>query len=165
MLRWILLGNACIVISCLAAQQEANSDGPPDGLYHVVETFAKRPSELDNTVQYDYRMVDSSAQEARYIRIDLDNYIPLQLAQPPERVIQEDGRSNLHLTLTRKAKCRMRKLTGRWVGARVCLVIGGEAVTMHKVREKITGGQIQVTRCTDDACEQLFYELRDNVED
>jgi hypothetical protein len=104
-------------------------------------------------------------QSTRFIRIDLDDYIPLALAQAPGKVQQADGRYNLILTLTRKAKRKMRRLTGQWVGGQVCLIIGGEAITMHKVREKIIGGRIQVSRCTDDACEYLFYELSDNVQD
>jgi hypothetical protein len=45
----------------------------------------------------------------------------------------------------------------------VAIVVGGEVLTMHKIKEPITSGQLQISRCNDNACELLYVRLRDNV--
>lgn len=45
----------------------------------------------------------------------------------------------------------------------VALVIDGDALTMHKIKEPLTSGQLQITRCNDNACERLYITLKDNV--
>ena len=42
-------------------------------------------------------------------------------------------------------------------------MINGQAVTLHIIRMPITEGKLQVTRCTDHACEKLLVALKDNV--
>jgi len=44
-------------------------------------------------------------------------------------------------------------------GGRMAMVIDGEIVTLHKVRSVITDGKVQITRCTDNACEVLRSKL------
>jgi hypothetical protein len=35
----------------------------------------------------------------------------------------------------------------------------GEIVTLHKIRTVVTGGKLQITRCTDDACVVIRAKL------
>ena len=67
------------------------------------------------------------------------------------------------LTLTDSAKDRLANFTGDHINDWVALVIDGNAVTMHKIRERIEDGRLQITRCTDNACAMLFVALQDNV--
>lgn len=140
---------------------------PEDGLYHVSVAYTDPTSQETPSgtvlVRYNYRFVDSTAQSIKLIAIDTAEFVPLMLQTTPDTIRQADARYRLILTLTKPAKRKLRKLSKQWVDTHVALVVGGEAVTLHKVREQITGGRIQVTRCTDDACEYLFYTLRDNV--
>ena len=46
---------------------------------------------------------------------------------------------------------------------KVVLVIDGEALTIHKIKEPLTSGLLQITRCNDNACEKLSLVLKDNV--
>jgi hypothetical protein len=39
------------------------------------------------------------------------------------------------------------------------MVVDGEIVTVHKIRSIITGGKVQITRCTDNACEVIRSKL------
>ena len=138
-----------------------------DGIYHVIEAFETTPGESmapRTILEYNYRIVDSTAQSYKFVHIDEDNYVPLKLDKEPDRVLQDDGRSRMILTLEKGGKKQLKKLTKKFTGQRVAVVIDNEIVTMHKIREPITGGKIQITRCTDNACEYLIMELRDNVE-
>ncbi|MDX1477178.1 MAG: hypothetical protein R3301_05700 [Saprospiraceae bacterium] len=150
-----------LVISAGAAQ----STLLPDGVYVVKEVYRAHPGPDNDPamVTYNYRIVDSTAQTYRYLRVERRHFVPLQLDRAPERVRQADDRSHLFLTLDGKSRKRLKRLTRKHTGGRVAIVIGGEAVTMHKIRTPITGGRLQITRCTDDACNYLFLELRDNV--
>lgn len=68
------------------------------------------------------------------------------------------------LTLTEGASERLADFTEVHINHRIALVIAGDAVTIHKVRTRIEGGKLQITRCTDNACSFLFVALQDNVE-
>ena len=139
----------------------------PDGIFLVIatdtDTTAAAFDGTTHTVKYDYAIVDSVSQSSRYLTIARDIYVPLVLAKAPDRIIEEDDRSRLFLTLTRKAGRQLKKMTGKYTGYRIALVIGEKAVTMHKIREPIKGNGFQITRCTDNACEHLFFKLRDNI--
>ena len=66
--------------------------------------------------------------------------MPLDLAETPS---EEPGR--LLLTFTAGAAKKLASFTEKSVGKRVALVIGGEVVTIHTVRQAIAGGKLQVS--------------------
>ncbi|MDX1406765.1 MAG: hypothetical protein R3330_01495 [Saprospiraceae bacterium] len=151
---------------CLAFALRGQADQLPDGVYPVVNAYQQDPAISDSStrvISYNYRIVDSTAQSDRFLEVVVKDYAPLHLDRAPERVRQADDRSHLFLTLDRRAGRQLKRLTRKYAGGRVAMVIGGEAVTMHKIRTPITGGRLQITRCTDDACNYLFLELGDNV--
>lgn len=39
------------------------------------------------------------------------------------------------------------------------MVVDGEIVSLHKIRRVITGDKLQITRCTDNACEVIRAKL------
>jgi len=51
------------------------------------------------------------------------------------------------------------------VGKQITIVLGGEVVTMHKVREVIEGGDVQITSCAPGAAEYLLEQLRAHYKD
>jgi len=67
------------------------------------------------------------------------------------------------LSLTPAASEILKNIFGKECDEKVVIVVGGEALTMHKIREAITSGQLQITRCSGNACEKLFIMLKDNV--
>jgi preprotein translocase subunit SecD len=50
-------------------------------------------------------------------------------------------------------------LTREQRGKQIAIVLGGEVVTMHKVREAIKGGEVQITSCAAGAAGYLLKEL------
>ena len=70
----------------------------------------------------------------------------------------------LGISLTPSASELLEAFTRDHLGQRVAVVTGGEVITMHKIKEVIKGGKIQISRCGDRGCEILFQELEDNID-
>ena len=147
----------------------ANETPLPDGMYWLRQT--EQDSVLKESIpdavmiRYSHHFVDTTeTDQPNQLWIDTTDYVPLSLSQAPDSIPQEDRGVKLMLTLTEHASEHLASFTGEHVNDRVALVIDGEAVTIHKIRERITGGKLQITRCTDQACSFLYVALQDNVE-
>jgi hypothetical protein len=109
--------------------------------------------------------LDSADMRTGGVVLDTDEYVPIRLSAPPDTAHHEErNNTKLMLDLTRESGDALEDFTGRNLGRRVAIVIGGQVTTMHGIKAKITGGKLQITRCTDNACEKLYYELKDNVQ-
>jgi preprotein translocase subunit SecD len=95
--------------------------------------------------------------------IDTTEYVPLELDKAPVSEAQTEQKKKLMLSLTPSASEILKNFSSRHVMQKVVIVVNGEALTMHKVREPITSGQLQITRCTDNACEKLYIMMKDNI--
>lgn len=85
--------------------------------------------------------------------------MPLILAGPPDARTDGGGRTLLGVTLARDQVKRLEDFTRAHLDGKVAIVIGGEIVTIHKVRSVIQDGKAQITRCNDDACKTLLLRL------
>jgi len=94
-----------------------------------------------------------------YVAIDPKDYIPLIIEGTPEMKSDGQGKSILTVFLTRQNAERAEAFTRAHLGDRIAMVVGGEIVTLHKIRSVITGGKLQITRCTDNACEVIRSKL------
>ena len=98
-----------------------------------------------------------------YLVVRTDAFVPLRLAKAPETENQEDNRKRLMLKLTDDASLQLAEFTKEYLDQHTAIVVDGQALTMHKIRSVIEGGKMQITRCTDNACEFLYEQLSDNV--
>jgi hypothetical protein len=157
MKRIAILAAVIFLISC--GPTNNNVQTLKDGTYLLAEDSESGPNLLD--IEFHPEFLEFN-EESPKLRIDTSEYAPLILAQAPDTLNQPDNRKHLLLTLTPGAGDELSEFTGRNVGGRVAIVIGGMVVSQHKIRERIEGGKLQITRCTDNACEKIFYELEDN---
>lgn len=139
-----------------------------DGLYLVnrIDTIAGQTSELsvnETDVYFSKMFEEYNTDEFARIIIDTTQYVPLELESAPKTEQQTEDKKKLLLTLTKEASQRLESFTTEHLMKMVTLVVGGEALTMHKIKMAITGGQLQITRCNDNACETLFVKLKENV--
>jgi len=139
-----------------------------DGLYLIIKTGT------DNTtfdsiakgqivINFNKMVIENNGQEFTKVLIDTSEYVPLELEKPPTSERQTDLKMKLMLSLTPEGSEKLKYFSAKHVMEKVVIVIDGEALTMHKIRESITSGQLQITRCTDNACEKLLIMLKDNV--
>lgn len=138
----------------------------PDGFYPVLHSYStyKEAKGAEKTlIPFNENFVDQKQDdEPFYLEIDAEDFVPLRLAAAPDTVERENELTQLNIQLTEEAGEQFADFTEKHVDERVALVVGGEAVTMHVIRTRIEGGRMQITRCTDNACEFIFVELLDN---
>lgn len=96
-----------------------------------------------------------------FVAIDPKDYVPLIIEGAPEMKTDGQGKSVLTVSLVRKNVERAEAFTRAHLGGRIAMVVDGEIVTLHKVRSVITDGRVQITRCTDNACEVIRSKLVD----
>ena len=137
-----------------------------NGIYSVLgEAPARQDVRAEGVPQvvlaYDRRKYSDAppSEPLAYVAIDLRDYVPLAIAGTPEMKSDERGKSVLTVSLTRKNAERAEAFSRAHLGGRIAIVVDGEIVTLHKVRSVITGGRVQITRCTDNACEVIRAKL------
>lgn len=154
-------------VGCGAAAAVRQHSGPPlqNGVYAILrEAPSAAQADVDRAphtvLLYDrkYSAADRDA-PPRYVSIDTALFVPLVLAGPPDTATDNNGRTLLRARLAKEHVKTLENFTRAHLGGTVAVVIDGEIVTIHKVRSVITGGDVQITRCFDNACEVLRAKL------
>jgi hypothetical protein len=138
----------------------------PSGLYLVKRQSRNQKSlgpiaPTETLLSDDYHFLEPAEREpVRYLVLQTRPFIALTLgADPTEDKEDGTGKPRLQLQLTEDQKGPLEEFTKSHLGETVAIVIAGEIVTTHKVKSAITGGRLQVTRCTEHGCETLFSKL------
>lgn len=142
----------------------------PDGLYLIdkIDTVATQIDTLSSkeiAVYFSKLFEDFNSNEYLRIIIDTTEYVPLELEKAPTTEQQTEAKKKLLLSLTKEASEKLKSFTSNHVMKHVAIVVDGEVLTMHKIKVPITSGQLQITRCNDNACERLYLKLKDNIKE
>lgn len=154
-----------LMLAGFTSPQQKSASKLPNGFYSIlVDTTSRLEAKIDgipNTVLvYDGRYTDSSdIASPRYVAVDTSFYVPLVLEGSPVAKKDGNGRTLLGVSLSQRYVKQLEEFTKAHFGGRVAVVLDGEIITMHKIRSVISGGQIQITRCYDNACEVLLSKL------
>jgi hypothetical protein len=159
----------CIFFLCYSSCSQNNSGVDlKDGIYLVVRTGTDS-TRLDSlraghaVISFNHEMIKDDPQAVTRLVIDAHECVALELEKQPETEQQTAVKKKLLLSLTPDAAKNVKSFTTRNLNRQVVIVVGGEAITMHKIRAVIDGGTIQITRCNDNACETLYTRLKNNV--
>jgi preprotein translocase subunit SecD len=134
-------------------------------MYEVLGEAATPPtSYLDAShmvIAYDRRKYSQAPENEplSYVTIDRDSFVPLLIEGTPRLGTDPNGRSMLSITLARDQAKRLEDFTRAHLGGRVATILDGEIITLNKIRAVITGGEVQMTRCTDEACQFVRAKL------
>ena len=141
----------------------------PDGLYRVHRSDCKAenlapPKLSERLLRNDYHFLEpAERQPARYLVLQTSPFVPLTLgADPSEDTEEGSGKPRLQLQLTEDQIAPLEEFTRMCLGKTIAIVIDGEVVTTHQVKSVITGGRLQITRCTKRGCETLYTKLLKN---
>ena len=138
----------------------------PDGVYAVLREGAKekdvQPLKGGEVlaVHRSRYLKDGDKEPPRFLVVRPAPDVPLDLAAEPKA--DKDGEEvvRILLKLRPKAAAALERLTRDQRGRQVAIVIGGEVVTVHKVRAVIKGGEVQITSCTPGAAAYLLKQLQ-----
>lgn len=135
-------------IYCVLREAPTPTDARVEGVPQVVLAYDRR------------KYSDAPPSEPlTYLAIDRRDYVPLVIEGRPEMKSDGQGKSVLTVSLVRKNAARAEAFTRAHLGGHIAIVVDGEIVTLHKIRSVITGGKVQITRCTDNACEVIRSKL------
>jgi len=134
---------------------------------YAVRTEASTPQDAESdsrrrvVLTYDRRKYSDAPRDEplTYVEIDPADYIPLIIDAPPEMTRDSQGKGILSVSLTPASAIKCESFTQAHLGGRVALVVDGQIVTLHKIRSVVTDGKLQITRCTDDACQVIRAKL------
>ena len=137
----------------------------PDGVYAVLRDSDKEKDVLplkdgEALVVDRHRYAKKDDQQPpRYLVVRSTPDVDLDLAGAKADKDGEDVVC-ISLKLQPKAARALGQLTSDRATRQVAIVIGGEVVTVHKVREAIKGGEVQITSCAAGAAEHLLEKLK-----
>jgi hypothetical protein len=148
------------------AQPSADRHGPiANGIYAVLREGPTR-EEVDHekaphfAVYYDYKYIDSDPKPApKYVALDSSSFVPLVLARPPEIKGEYRGHPMLSLAMAPEHVKLLESYTRAHLGGSLAIVIDQEIITISKIRSVIADGEVQISRCTDNACQILRIKL------
>ena len=118
-----------------------------DDVPHAVLVYDRQYSELDKN------------EPPKYVAIDTSFFVPLVMAGSPDTQVDDRGWTLLSVTLAREYVKTLEEFTRVPLNGKIAIVLGGEIITMHKVRTVLRDGRAQITRCSDDACQTSLLKL------
>jgi preprotein translocase subunit SecD len=143
-----------------------SSKKAPDGVYAVLRESLQekdvRPlKDGEVLVVHHHRYLKRGNQEPpQFLVVRASPDVALDLADEPKAVKDGDEVVRISLKLQPKAATALERLTFGGRGKQVAIILGGEVVTMHKVRGVIKGGEVQITNCAAGAANYLLEQLR-----
>lgn len=137
-----------------------------NGLYLVVASDRIKkhllpPQDDQIVVLNDFRFLEPLERETPiFLKLQKAPFVPLLInGKPVEDKEEGSNKPRLQLTLEDGQIEPLKQFTTKNLGKTVAIVIGGDVVSTHKIRTAITGGRLQITRCTKHGCETLFTRL------
>ncbi len=151
------------------AQKAAENVSLQNGFYLILEeqsdpaNFAK-PADDEVIVTYTLDHLGVTDQPARHYRVKNRPDVSFSSEAQAEVGDKVEGKTTLNVVLGEGNAREFQQFTAANIDRSVAIIIAGKVVTAHKIRTEIIGGKIQITRCGDDACEQLYLWLKDTVD-
>lgn len=127
-------------------------------------------NESETIIETNNLFEHNATDSIKFYLIEKEEFVPMKItekpvisANPNPKIEGDTTRlSQLKITLLPKYAKLLEEFTTKHVNKKITIVIGGKAITKHLIREPITGGNIQISRCTDEACTVLLSEIVNN---
>ncbi|MCI0637791.1 MAG: hypothetical protein L0Y72_10165 [Gemmataceae bacterium] len=152
-----------------ASAQDNKQESPkklPDGVYAVLCESLNEKDVLplqdgEVVIVHRHRYLKKDEKEPpRFLVVRPGPDVDLALASAPKAVKEGEEVVRILLKLQPKAATALERLTTDRLGRQITIVVGGEVVTMHKIREVIKGGEVQITSCAAGAANYLLEQLQ-----
>lgn len=137
-----------------------------DGLYLVLRqadsaTKVEPASQSEHALIYDYHFLEPAEREkANYLILSTEAFIPFVLSSAPTMDQDSHGKPKLMLQLAQKQVVPLAEFTRKNLGKTVAILVDGQVVSAHKIKEPIVGGRLQISWCTRNGCHVLMSKLQ-----
>lgn len=137
----------------------------PDGVYAVLRESLKEKDVMPLkkgevlVVHRARNLKEDEKEPPRFLVVHSAPDVALDLAGKPKAIKEGTEVMRISLKLRPKAASALEHLTREHRGRQVAIVLGGEVVTMHKIREVIKGGDVQISCCVAGTANYLFERL------
>jgi hypothetical protein len=139
----------------------------PDGLYlvdEVVKDSKQHPATSEKAfVHFNKLFQDNAPEGSKGLMVITTNFVPLELNEEPQLVTQADAKKKIQLSFSKVAADKLTAFTSNNVMKQATIIIGGEALIIHKIRAVITSGKMELSSNYDDAYQHIYLLLKDNV--
>jgi len=149
-----------------ASTASAAKEKLSNGLYLVLRE-ADSASKLEPATKSehvlinDYHFLEPAEHEKpNYLILSTDAFIPFVMGTAPLMDEDTHGKPKLMLQLSKQQVIPLEDFTRKYVGKSVAIVIDGQVVSAHKIREPIVGGRLQISWCTRNGCRVLMSKLQ-----
>jgi preprotein translocase subunit SecD len=138
----------------------------PDGVYAVERASTKEEDVLplkegEVLLVHRHRYLNNAEKEApRFVVVGPRPAVTLDLIGEPRAVKEGADTVRILLKLQPKPAAALERLTKERIGREVAIILAGEVVTMHKIRDVIKGGEVQITSCAAGAADYLLERLQ-----
>ncbi len=159
----------CLAFLCLLLTTGTGLAAPAhvaDGFYAVVrrEAGSQTPvptGEHELRLRYHAAFRDAGDPAEETVVVRRQAFVPLLLKGAPTKTADPTQRTRfwVGVSLTEEAARQFETFTAQHLGQSVAIVIGGEVITVHTIRQVIKDGRVQISRCGDEGCQVLFREL------
>lgn len=137
----------------------------PDGIYVIQRTGAGQDKVEpiaygEEVILNDYRFLEEAERQTpEYVVVHRESFVPIILKVEPEKGTDTKGKPKILIQFAEDQATKLEEFTRENTGRAVAFVVGEQVVTVHKIREPIVGGRMQITRCSDHGCDAIFSEL------
>ena len=135
-----------------------------DGIY-LIDGSEKRSAINSGRVLIHYNpfFVEDEPEDYDPIAVYTDDFVPLELADLPIIQHKKDQQNLLLVNLTESATEKLKEFTSRNMLNHIAVVVNDQALAVYKITAPVNSGFIKVTKCNDDACNQVYRRLKSTV--
>jgi preprotein translocase subunit SecD len=173
--------SACLLAALLvigwyarSSAQDKKQESPkklPDGVYAVLRESLKEtdvlPLKAGEALVVDHHryLKKDEEEQPRFLVVRSSPDVELDLAADPKAIKEGEQVERILLMLQTKAATALERLTSDRLGKQIAILLGGDVVTMHKIREVIKDGEVQITSCAPGAAKYLLEQLQAHRKD
>ncbi len=154
---------ACMLASSMFIQHNKHLK---DGLYLVekvlYDTSAVTLNANQALVHFNKEFLENAPDGSVGLIINTTDFVPLLLEGEPLLLPQAENKKKLQLTFSRPSAEKLEKFTAANSMRQATMIVNGEVLTMHKIRDTIRGGKMEITGCSDNACQRIYVMLKNH---
>ena len=138
-----------------------------DAAYELVQVLSDKtqaPILKPGQVLLEFDKSFRSTKQSKVV-IDTTDFVPMELESTPELKTDKNQNHYLAITIKPEAAEKMKSFTAKRVMKEVVIVIKGKALSAYKIREAISGNQLEITGGSKKTCEDLLLKLKKDVKE